>query len=521
MQQGAGPANAREGPACIARGVRYFAGLTVPLERTTGLHMPGFLPDLLKESADARPDDTAIVAGPHRLSFRELDGLTDSIAVALEQIGGTGRRVGLLLPNHPLFPALLHGILRAGGSALMMNPQYSPREAREVLADAGADTVVTATPLLPLLPQNTRAVLVESLPTYLRVTKGGDEETIPLRRGVPEWTPADGDAEAVVVYTAATTGRARGARLSHRNLIANCRSTVKGMQLTPDDRTVAVLPFIHLFGQTVTLNGPLAAGSRVYPVERFNPLRLLDLLEQERITVISGVPGIFSALATAAERRGAPQHALRVAISGGSPLPQEVARRWEEQFGMPLREGYGLTEAAPVCLFNRVDRPNHSGTMGYPFPDVEVTVRGPGGEELPHGEVGEICIRGDNVFLGYIGEDGRSAHDFHGDWLRTGDLGNVEGDGVIRYRGLLKAMFTRNGFNVYPAEVSRVLEEDPRIARVRVCALPDPVKENDIVLFVEREPGASLSEEDVRDLCRHQLAAFKQPTRIEFVDEQE
>jgi long-chain acyl-CoA synthetase len=243
---------------------------------------------------------------------------------------------------------------------------------------------------------------------------------------------------------------------------------------------------------------------------------VLELLEQERITVICGVPGIFGALIHAAARRGAPDHALRVAISFGSPLPLQIGRQWEDVFGIPLREGYGLTEAAPVCLFNRIDRPNHPGTMGYPFPGVEVSIRDAAGAELPAGEIGEICVKGENVFLGYIGDPGRDRADFHGEWLRTGDLGNTEADGVVRYRGLLKSMFTRNGFNVYPAEVARVLEEDPRIRRVRACALPDPVRENEIVLFVEPAPGESLSEDEVRELCRQRLAVFKQPARIVF-----
>jgi long-chain acyl-CoA synthetase len=478
--------------------------------------MPESLPDLLREGADRHPDREAVAGTGARLSFAELDAAVDSIGTALQNLDLEGRRVGMLLPNLAAFPALLHGVLRAGATAVMMNPQYSPREAREVIADAELAAVITATPLLPLLRSDARVLLVDELPAGLRLRHGGEERTIPLRRARPAAVATDPASDAVIVFTAAAGGRARGARLSHRNLLANARSTVEAMRLEAGDRVAGILPFIHLFGQTVTMNAPLSVGASVHPVERFNPVRVLEMLEQERITVICGVPGIFGALVHAAARRGAPEHALRVAISGGSPLPLEVGRRWEEVFGLPLREGYGLTEAAPVCLFNRVDRPNHPGTMGYPFPGVDVTIRDPSGRELPAGEVGEICIRGHNVFGGYLGEEGRSPADFHGEHLRTGDLGTREGDGVIRYRGLLKSMFTRNGFNVYPAEVARVLEEDLRIRRVRVCALPDPLKENEIVLFVERAEGAALSEDDVRDLCRERLAVFKQPARVVF-----
>jgi long-chain acyl-CoA synthetase len=478
--------------------------------------MPELLPDLLRASARRGPDRVALVAGPHRWSYGELDALTDAVAVALQELGLEGRRVGVLLPNVGAFAALLHGVLRAGARAVMMNPHYSPREAREVLADAGVDTVITVGALRPLLPPDCRAVLADTLPQELRVLAGAEDWAVVLRRAAPAAPAARPDDEAVVVYTAATTGWARGARLSHRNLLANARATVEAMELGPGDRVVGVLPFIHLFGQTVTLNAPLSVGATVLPVERFNPVRMLELLEQQEATVICGVPGVFGALSAAAARRGEVRHTLRVAICGGSPLPSGVGRQWEERFGLELREGYGLTEAGPVCLFNRVDRPNHPGTMGYPFPGTEVTVRDSAGSPLPDGEIGEICVRGENVFLGYVGAVGREPADFHGDWLRTGDLGSIEEGGVVRYRGLLKSMFTRNGFNVYPAEVSRVLEEDARIRRVRTCALPDPVKENEIVLFIEREPGADLSEDDVRELCRQRLAGFKQPSRVEF-----
>lgn len=464
--------------------------------------MAAVLPDLLRESAARFAERAALAAGGATESYAALDARAHRIAGALQARGLAGARVGLLLPNDVGFPAALFGLLRAGARAVMLNPQYSPREVAEAMADAGASTVLTTAPLLPLLPPGTRALLLDELP---------------LDRA-PEAAPAPlaPDDEAVVVFTAAQRGRARGARLAHRNLVANARATVEAMRLEPADRVLAVLPFVHLFGLTVTLVAPLAAGACVLPVARFHPLRLLELLEAEQATVLCGVPGVYGALLAAAERRGTPRHALRVAICGGAPLPLELGRRWEEVFGLPLREGYGLTEAGPVCLFNRVDRPNRPGTLCYAFPGVEVSIRDEAGRPLPDGEVGEICVRGENVFLGYLGEPGRTARDFHGEWLRTGDLGSRESDGAIRFRGLIKPMFTRNGFNVYPREIQRVLEADPRIARAEVYALPDAAKENEIVLAVTPVPGAALGEDDVRALCQQTLAVYKQPGRVEI-----
>jgi long-chain acyl-CoA synthetase len=206
-----------------------------------------------------------------------------------------------------------------------------------------------------------------------------------------------------------------------------------------------------------------------------------------------------------------PAHRLRVAICGGAPLGAEVARRFEEAFGVPLREGYGITECAPVCLFNRVDRPNRPGTLGYGFPGVDVSIRDPRGRALGPGETGEICVEGANVFPGYVGDDGRDPALFWDDAFRTGDLGAADGDGAVRFRGVMKKMFTRGGFNVYPREVERALEQDPRIAEASVSAVPDPVKEHDIVLTVVPAPGAELDEAAVRAICRDLLAAYKQP----------
>ncbi len=191
-----------------------------------------------------------------------------------------------------------------------------------------------------------------------------------------------------------------------------------------------------------------------------------------------------------------------------------MAHRWEEVFGLPLREGYGITEAAPVCLFNRVDRPNRPGTIGLPFPGVEVSIRDEAGDPVPQGEVGELCVAGANVFGGYIGENGRSPRDFWGDFLRTGDLASREPDGAVRFRGFRKIMFTRSGFNIYPRELARVLEEDPRIARVEVRSVPDFTKANEVALVVHPSPGVTLTEDEIRQLCRERLAAYKQPGTI-------
>jgi long-chain acyl-CoA synthetase len=257
---------------------------------------------------------------------------------------------------------------------------------------------------------------------------------------------------------------------------------------------------------------------------RFNPARAIDLLESQPITDLVGVPAIFAAIVALLGRRGAAlasEH-LRLCICGGAPLPIEVQDRWGELTGVELRQGYGLTEAGPVCLFNRVDRPNRRGTLGVPFPGVRVSIRtetAGAAEEVPPGQDGEICVAGPNVFSGYVNS---SAHPIvegepwsaglvrDGDWLRTGDRGSQNPDGTISFRGVIKPMFTRNGFNIYPREIERVIGEMTGVRSVRVTAIPESLRENDIAVDVT----GAVTEADVKAWCDDRLAVYKRPSLI-------
>jgi len=463
------------------------------------------LDTLIAASARETPERPALAADPPATAF-ELERRVREFSDGLRALGVHGGRIGLLLPNVPAFPTAFYGALRAGCGTVLLNPLLSQREMGEYLADSRARGVVTIEAMEHLVPNGVAKLCVDAADGAIET--GFDAAPLETTNDGP--LPR-GDREAVVIYTSAMDGWARGARLTHVNLMSNLRATIEAMQMTTDDCVLGLLPWVHAFGLTATLNAPLVAGSRVVPFERFNPLRVLAALEETGATVLCGVPATFVALISAAERQGVPAHKLRVAVCGGAPLRAEVARRWEETFGIPLREGYGITECGPVCLFNRVDRPNRPGTLGYPFPGVEVTVRGPRGEDVPHGQTGEICVEGANVFPGYVGESGRPAEHFWDNAFRTGDLGCVEGDGALRFRGVKKRMFTRGGFNVYPAEVERALRGDPRIAEASVTSAPDPLRENEIVVTVTPAAGAELDEAIVRQICRERLASYKQP----------
>ncbi len=474
------------------------------------------LTQLLKESVRRYPRRAALRLASGSVSYEALDERVERLATVLREHGGGGRRVGILLPNTPAFPAALHAIFRSGSSALLLNPANSAREIREQIADAGVTQLFTSERLASLLPKGSHPLLLSEDGEPHPGPPAGSADNVSAAAGAAANGSADPDAEAVVIFTSALEGRARGAVLTHRNLVANLRATVAAMGMKGEDVVHAALPFSHAFGLTVCLNAPLSIGASIVPVARFSPAAVLEQWEELGVTVIAGVPSMFFALNAVAAKRGLRRSSLRVALCGGAPLPLGTAREWEERFGLPLRQGYGLTEAAPVCLFNHVDRPNRIGALGEPLSGVEVSVRGPTGEELAEGEVGELFVRGENVFRGYLDEAG-SAGRPPGEWLGTGDLVSRKG-GVVRFRGTLRPMFTRNGFNVYPEEVRRVLLEDARFAAVRVLARSDPVREHEIVLEVEPAAQAGLDEAEVRRVCSERLAGYKQPALIRILN---
>lgn len=419
-----------------------------------------------------------------------------------------GRRAAILAPTSAPFITALAA--SEGRGAVLVNPLAAPAEIAHQLQDADVGVVFTTSALAGRVPEEVVRVLLDDAPRTARVLAGGHSTDVDLGSHFGLDLEGDADAggstdECAIVYTSAMAGRPLGAILSHRNLLANARSTMKAAAQVADDHVLALLPWAHLFGLTVTASAPLLAGARVTTMERFNPARAVDLLAGGTVTEVVGVPAIFKALLAVIGRQGGTvATGLRLAICGGAVLEPEVQDRWFEATGVELRQGYGLTEAGPVCLFNGVARPNARGSLGTPLPGVEVAIDAPAGAE------GELLVRGANVFGGYVsgGDDGlpRTADG----WLHTGDRGHARADGGVEFRGLAKPMFTRSGFNIYPREVERAIGELPGVASVEVSAIPEPSREHDIAVSVR----GSVTEADVRAWCESRLSAYKQPTRI-------
>ncbi len=447
-----------------------------------------------------------------------------------------GKRAAILLPSSPQFLTALAA--SDGRGVVLVNPLAAPAEIDHQLADAQVGAVFTIAAMQGRLPSHLPRVLLDEAPTSaLFTSQGGDELRVDL--GTHFGLELEGDADApgrdeecAIVYTSAMAGTPLGAVLTHRNLLANAMQTIEAAENTKDDHLLAVLPFSHLFGLTVSLIAPLMAGARITTMPRFNPIAAVDLIAREGITEIVGVPAVFAAMLQAIARRGGAFEApaLRLCICGGAPLPVALQGAWEAATGVPLRQGYGLTEASPVALFNRVSEANVLGTLGLPFPGVRVTIRDADTNvELPASAEGEICVAGETVFRGYIGvgevggpgsmrpvsaaarAESLGLRTVDG-WLHTGDRGRLRPDGRVEFTGLLKPMFTRNGFNIYPAEIERAVSAMPGVTQVRAYAIPEPARENDIGL--EIIAAAGVSEADVKNWCEPRLAQYKQPSRV-------
>ncbi|CAN5290089.1 long-chain fatty acid--CoA ligase [soil metagenome] len=438
----------------------------------------------------------------------------------------SGRRSAILLPTSPAYLTALAA--SDGRGAVLINPLAAPAEIAFQCRDANVGAIYTSTAFASRLPSGLPAVFFDAAPN--RATVVIDDGSTVVDLGSHHGLMLEGerdvegrDEEVAVVYTSAMRGTALGAVLTHRNLLANARSTIDALGITSDEHVLAILPFAHLFGLTVTASAPLMVGGRVTTMERFTPVKALELMASG-VTLVAGVPAVYHALLTTITRKGIDLRStsIRLCICGGAPLPVELQDRWADVTGHELHQGYGLTEGGPVCLVNRADRPNGRGTMGVALPGVDVrifppahydngVVEEPEVDSLPDGADGEICVRGENVFRGYLHD--RAGLPRRGAWLCTGDRGVREADGSVRFLGLLKPMFTRNGFNVYPREIERVVGAMPGVTRVVVENRPDAVKENEVVLRIH----GMVSADAVKRWCEERLSAYKQPSVIEIV----
>ena len=462
---------------------------------------------LLEDSARSVPDRDAVVCGPARLTYAELDAAASRVAAGLAARGiGPGDQVALSCPNLPWFPIAYHGILKAGATVVPLNVLLTEREIAYHLADSAAKAYFCfeGTPELPLGRAGLAAyrrtagcehfVLLTTDPAA--ASPAPDAETLTeFTHRQPSTFASTATAEtgtAVILYTSGTTGQPKGAELTHSNMVQNALLANRLFGLHPHDVHLVTLPLFHSFGQTVQLNAGFATGATVVLLPRFDAGQALALMEREQVTFFAGVPTMYHALLHCEDAPDIEAIAarLRVAVSGGAALPAELMRRFEERFGVPILEGYGLSETSPVATFNRVDRPRRPGSVGLPVWGVQVKLIASDGSEAPPGEPGEIAIRGHNVMKGYFRRPEATAEvtDSRG-WFRTGDVGTRDADGYLYIVDRKKDMIIRGGFNVYPRELEEVLLTHPGVSLVAVVGVPHRSHGEEVKAFVVRAPA--------------------------------
>ena len=468
---------------------------------------PRNLADLVSRAASDGPDKPALVDGSRTMRWAELDEAVNRFAAGLS--AGPcqpGDRVGLLLPNSIEFVVAYFGVLRAGLVALPLNTAYTGEELGYQLADSGAALVVTDTERAPLAGEVPALVV------------GSDEWSKMLAADAPSVPPTSGAEDlAVLLYTSGTSGRPKGAMLSHRALLANLGqlATITPQVVAADDVVLLVLPLFHVYGLNAGLGLMAYVGATGVLADRFDPVETLQLVHEAGVTNIVGAPPMYVAWSML-PGLGDSLASLRLAVSGAAPLPPAILAAVRDATGHDVFEGYGLTETAPVLTTTLCSDHAKPGSIGRPIPGVELRLL-ESGEEVDEGDPGEIVVRGANLFSGYW-PDGAGGPDGDG-WFSTGDVAYADEDGDLFLVDRVRELILVSGFNVYPREVEDVLAAHPDVAEAAVLGVPHPYTGETVKALIVTRAGAQLTADDVIEWSARRLARFKCPTSVEFVDE--
>jgi long-chain acyl-CoA synthetase len=476
----------------------------------------------LERAARHFPDRIALIFEGQSTSYAALQAQVDRLAHALTRVGiQPGERIALFLPNIPEFAIAYLAIQKVGAVTVSANVMLTAEELRYLIEDSGSTLVFTSRALAaawqPLLDDGLL------LSTRVVVTDADSPEALSLSAllvDAPE-TPfaardMDPAAPAAILYTSGTTGRQKGATLSHANLVSNTFATVHLEEITGDDRLLLFLPLFHVFGQNAIMNSALQAAATVVLQRRYDPVETPALIERERITMFFAVPTIYIGLLNSGlePRR---LDSVRYYFSAAATMPVEVARRWQSSFGRPIVEGYGLTETSPFASYNHIWE-HRPGSVGTPIENVEIKILDPDDHEVESGAWGEICIRGPNIMLGYWNRPAETADAIRQGWFHSGDIGYVDADGYVYIVDRVKDMINSAGFKIWPREVEEVLFQHPAIRECAVVGLADPLKGEIPAAFLVLAEGASLSVEEFDAYCRQHIATYKVPRHVEFVD---
>jgi len=516
---------------------------------------------LLDNAASRYPGHTALYYFGTRITYARLSNLANRFAIGLQRLGvQKGDRVAISLPNIPQYPIAFFGALRAGAVVVPTNPMYTSHELRHQLKDSGAKVLVALDMFYPRVREIRHETALEHiivtspadyLPTLLRtlypLSQRKQKPEKPLtdkeiqddpglhvmrtilaeqtRGGVELFNlpvPARSSDLAVLQYTGGTTGQAKGAMLTHGNLLANAYQTrywtPKAQEGT--EVTLCAAPFFHSYGLTVGMNLSLLIGATMVLVPQFKARQIVDVIRRTHPTLFPGIPTMYIAIMREVGKHTDYLQSIKFCISGAAPLPAQVQHDFEEMSGAKVVEGYGLSEASPVTHCNPLTEACRNGSIGLPLPGIDARIMDVTSHQfLPVGEVGEIVVRGPNIMQGYWNREGETRDIFVDGWMRTGDIGKMDEDGYFYVVDRAKDLILASGFNVYPREIEEVLFRHPRVAEAAVIGIPDEYRGETVAAFVVLKDGNKPSEEirqEIIAFCKQELTNYKVPKVIEF-----
>lgn len=496
------------------------------------------LASLLEDSARNHPDRDALVLGTRRITYEQANAEANRVANLLKRLGvGRGDKVALCCPNIPEFAIIYYGTLKAGAAVVPLNVMLKEDEIAYHLRDSEASVFFCfeGTEELPTFreglaafgrtPSAKRLFVVTDDPDMPPV-EGGAESLASAIANQPivfDSVTTEPDDTAVILYTSGTTGRPKGAELTHSSTMMNAIASNRLFGSLPaTDVHVVTLPLFHTFGATVQLHAGFSMAATLLLVPRFDPSDVLRLLEHEDVTFFAGVPtmwwGLLNALSDEVDVERIARN-LRIGVSGGASLPMAILDEVEQRLGVRILEGYGLSETSPVVTFSQPGRPNPPGSIGKPIWGVEVKLIDAAWNELSAKEVvGEIAVKGHNVMKGYHRRAEATAEVMRDGWFRTGDLARRDSEGYYYIVDRSKDLIIRGGYNVYPREIEEVLMSHVEVSLVAVVGVPHKTHGEEVKAFIVRQPESALTEQDLLAWCKERLANYKYPRLIQFAD---
>lgn len=498
--------------------------------------------ELLKRHSRENPDKEAIVFKGRRVTYGEYEEAVDHIAANMIRLGvKRGDKVALYLSNCPEYVFCYIAAMSIGATAVPVSTRFGEAEARFIIGNSessflvvipefgGVDFLEIVNKIRPDCPE-LETIVVWGKPEQVERVEGALSANEIFRKPTDEDMEELADARsnvheddvAFMVYTSGTTGVPKGAMLTHRNLVSYVKGQISASEVTGDDRLLLDIPVNHVGGGVMAIISMLYIGGTLVVLDAFNPQEVLQTAQDEKVTIMGQVPAQYILLMMAPDFDDYDLSSLRHAVVAAAPSPRELFGQVKERFGVYLTNGYGLSEVSGAVTFTRVEEDSYerlSTSVGKANEGTRVSIKDPEGNDLPVGDEGEICIRGDSVMKGYYKMPAETRAVMTDDgYFRTGDMGKMDEDGYVYILGRKKEMFIRGGENVYPPEVEEVLQDHPDVLFAAVLGVPDEVMGEEGKAFIVPQPGSSLTEDDIRQWCKGKLAGFKVPKYVEFRD---